>query len=132
MMKQTVLLVEPHDGLRENIKELLELEGYSVKTLSTDSLTSDFVKTDLTAVLLISGLFLRENETAPIFPAQDVPIVVFSADSDDLSLVSEGKWIPLPFQTEELLDAVQVAFSSKSHAQHNTDSQFIDYNHTSP
>lgn len=132
MMKQTVLLVEPHDGLRENIKELLELEEYLVKTISVDSLTGDFVKTDLTAVLLISGLFLRENETSLIFPAQDVPIIVFSADSDDLSLVPEGKWIPLPFQTEELLGAVQEAFSSTSHAQRNNDSQFIDYNHTRP
>ncbi|MEO9851363.1 MAG: hypothetical protein ABJE80_01730 [Reichenbachiella sp.] len=132
MMKQTVLLVEPHEGLRENIKELLELEGYSVKTLHTDSLEGDFTKTEITAVLLISGLFLREAEMQLTFPTHDIPIIVFSADSDDLSLVPVGKWVPLPFQTEELLGAVQEAFSSTSHAQRNNDSQFIDYNHTRP
>ncbi|MEO9804913.1 MAG: hypothetical protein ABJF04_16775 [Reichenbachiella sp.] len=112
MMKQTVILVEPHDGLRENIKELLELEGYSVKTLEPDTYVSDFTHTQTTAVLLVSGLFLREKEGQLTFPTQNMPIIVFSADSDDLSLVPEGKWLSLPFETEQLLTAIKEAFTS--------------------
>ncbi|MEO9964148.1 MAG: hypothetical protein ABJF11_00075 [Reichenbachiella sp.] len=112
MMKQKVLLLEPHEGLRENIKELLELEGYIVKILNTDAIKGDFTKTETAAVLLISGLFLSENNRGLVFPTQDIPIIVFSADSDDLSYVPFGRWMPLPFQTEKLLDTVRTSFDS--------------------
>ncbi|MEP4095987.1 hypothetical protein, partial [Reichenbachiella sp.] len=61
---------------------------------------------------LVSGLFLREKEGQLTFPTQNMPIIVFSADSDDLSLVPEGKWLSLPFETEQLLTAIKEAFTS--------------------
>lgn len=113
MMKRTVLIVEPHDGLRDNIKELLELEGYDVEILPSSPASEEITRVDNPTILLVNTTQLPQKILNQVSTAQHTPIVILSPRPDGIAKFPLCTWLPLPFETHELLVAVKKAFNTE-------------------
>lgn len=85
-MAHTVLIVDDDQGIREALKELLEIEGYTVDTASSGHEGLAYLRGKTPKLVLLDlmmpgmgGLEFREKQLAEgLVP--DVPVILMSAD----------------------------------------------------
>ncbi|RYZ98819.1 MAG: response regulator [Proteobacteria bacterium] len=85
-MPNTILIVDDDQGIREALKELLEIEGYHVDTANGGTEGLAYLRANKPSLVLLDlmmpgmgGLEFRENQLAENL-APEVPVVLMSAD----------------------------------------------------
>lgn len=99
-MRQTVLIVEDHDVIRESMRELLESEGYYVATASNGREALDqlnaiaipcLILLDLMMPIMSGGEFLAALAQSRTDVLQQSAVVVITAAADTF-----GRHLPVP------------------------------------
>ncbi|MEI6488665.1 MAG: response regulator [Bacteroidota bacterium] len=115
---KTVLLIEDNTNIRENLHEMLELEGYKVvvakngrigleaaKTCHPDIILCDISMPELNGYEVFSGL--KENQETSHIP---FIFVTASADRREVELglnMGAHAYIQKPFNDEELFETIE-------------------------
>jgi CheY-like chemotaxis protein len=117
MSAKRILVVDDHEQIRDSIKEILELEGYEVKTAinGKDALSQvagfqpDLIVTDILMPDMDGyELMMKKWTDQQIY---EVPIIVVSAMVSKYDIAAgkalgAKKYITKPFKATELLEAV--------------------------
>jgi len=116
VMAHTVLIVDDDQGIREALKELLEIEGYTVDTACSGHEGLDYLRRQKPKLILLDlmmpgmgGLEFRENQLAEgLLP--DVPVVLMSADGQIQKRGEEARvteYLRKPMDINEVLELVK-------------------------
>lgn len=119
----TVLVVDDESDIRNLLKDLLELYGYSVVTASSaDSAYSILQERDVSAV--VSDVIMKGETGVDLLvrtrqASSDVPFVMisgFAGDHTEDSVVAAGAdaFIKKPFSQIDLIAAIKKAIEEKS------------------
>ncbi|MEP1093811.1 MAG: hypothetical protein ABJG78_01800 [Cyclobacteriaceae bacterium] len=103
-MEKLIFLVESDKDLRENITELLELEGYDVVCLTSDETKSVF-QSYHAGLVVFNTLTLSEpiDEFVRFLKNKVDGIVAFCSNDEDPQINEADIKILLPFDYQELL-----------------------------
>lgn len=113
MPKKPILIVEDDRDIRENLKELLESENYSVALASNGAIALEMIRSgqvspcliflDLMMPVMDGRKFLKEFHQEP--EAQSIPVVILTADVEPV----EGQVsaiIKKPVDLDAILEAI--------------------------
>lgn len=117
MNQKRVLVVEDSPDIRENITEILELEGYIVTACRNgqEGLAAlkesipDLILSDIRMPFMDGYELLKEAKKDSVF--RTIPFVLMSAfversDVDHAMKLGADAYLPKPFHTDELLQVV--------------------------
>jgi DNA-binding response OmpR family regulator len=123
-MKKKILVVEDTIEALENLRQLLELEGFEVVTAANGAdaihkfylFTPDIVITDLQMPKMDGFAFIEEVKKTEAL--KSIPIIVFSAnatsDNEQNSLKSGAAlFLKKPCPTEVLINAIHTVLNGK-------------------
>lgn len=99
--------MEGDDSLRENITELLELEGYQITSVAPSSAKSVFQNYQ-PGIAILNELTLSQpiDESIRFLKDKVDGIVVLCSDVDDPQLLQADIKIPLPFDYKEFEEQI--------------------------
>ena len=111
--RQTILIVEDDEDLRRLFRTALTLAGYTVEEAGDglealqkiDHSPPDLVVLDL-MLPQISGLTVRQEIAAHVF-TRDIPVVIITGSTTDLSHIRSACVLRKPISPEQLLTTVQ-------------------------
>lgn len=104
-MEKSIFLMETDDVLRDNITELLELEGYSVTSLTLDEAKSTFQNYHVGLLIFNMHTLAEPVHSFIRFIKNKVDgIAVLCSDEDDPQIDEADIKIILPFGYDELLN----------------------------
>jgi DNA-binding NarL/FixJ family response regulator len=120
--KKKILLIEDEQQLRENITELLELNGYDVLPVDAGDKAMQFISIYKPDLILCDIKMPRYdgywvlNETRKLNPTGKVPFIFISAKVDRADVrtgmdLGADDYLTKPFSAEELLSAVNARLS---------------------
>jgi two-component system, OmpR family, response regulator len=123
-MAVKILVVEDEQVLRENLRELLEMESYEVKTAANGveglralhSYLPDLILCDIKMVEMDGYEFIRSLRNSPAFT--NIPFIYLSAkvEKDDIRQgmnLGADDYLLKPFKRAELLKAIEVRLRRK-------------------
>jgi CheY-like chemotaxis protein len=116
MMANTILIVDDDQGIREALKELLEIEGYTVDTATSGIEGLAYLREKKPTLVLLDlmmpgmgGLEFREKQLAEgLLP--DVPVVLMSADGQIQKRGEQAQvtdYLRKPMDINEVLELVK-------------------------
>ena len=122
---KTVLLIEDHPDIRENICELLELEGYKVFVAVNGKVGIDLALENKPDIILCdimgpetdSRAFLKLASEDKVI--RDIPYILFSEDSSDSQIRNTAAKqnnafiLTKPFEARDLLNAITERLNEK-------------------
>jgi len=124
-MKETILLIEDDQIMRENTSEMLELAGYTVETAENgmygvekakrykpDLIICDIMMPDLDGY---GVLYLLSNDNE----LRDIPFVFLTAKAERTDMrkgmeLGADDYLPKPFEEDELLKTVEMRLKKKA------------------
>lgn len=112
---RVVLIITPNAPLGENIRELMELEGYDVHVSHNIEETHQSLLQDVPQVVLcdelnLNGTFkgiLKEVKSAP----NNLKLILLNKDGDHSQYAHVDNSIAMPFTPEEISDKIGQAFN---------------------
>ena len=114
-MKKKVLLFEDDPDLKENIAELIEINGYSVETFSSDSPVNDsMLKNDAIAICNATTVLRPVDEFIDFLREKVDSIIVLCTDSSNNATDGASAKIVMPFEENELVHVLQELSASNN------------------
>lgn len=124
-MKNSVLIVEDDEIIRENIKEYLEINGFEVfesdngksglsiaRNDSPDIIISDIMMPEMNGIEMIAEL--KKNTNTSLIPVILITAKVESKDVREGMTVGADDYITKPFDLEDLLHSVNTQIEKKN------------------
>lgn len=109
----TVLLVEDDVAIREGVRELLELEGFSVRETSNGKEALDFLETQSYPCLILLDLMMPVMDGWSFMEiaynklmAEKIPVMIVSAVTDKRRIPEGIAHLPKPINIDALLEHV--------------------------
>ncbi|MEO9485230.1 MAG: hypothetical protein ABJG47_17355 [Ekhidna sp.] len=119
-MKKKVLLFEDDLDLKENIAELIEINGYSVETFSSDSLVNTSVlEKDAIAIFNTSTVLRPVDEFIHLLGEKVDSLIVLCTDANNILTDQADAKIVLPFEEVELISTLRKLSSSNDFFRNN-------------
>lgn len=109
-MKKLIHVIDNDGHLRDNITELLEMEGYQVNVINPDDV-NQWLGT-ISGLVLINGLTLRNQTERIISAVKDQTngiggsVLVLSEDLNQEAFRNADRLIPMPFSQSEFSESV--------------------------
>lgn len=114
MSNKTLLLVEDDPDIRTTLKEVLELEGYSVLSAANGKEAYDLLKTSPKPCLILLDLMMPVMNGWEFLEAQqshakiaNVPVIVVSAAGDKAKSAKAHGFIKKPIEVDGLLEMIE-------------------------
>ncbi len=106
-MRKLIFLIEGDQCLRENISELLQLDGYEVRYLTSEESRS-VLREQTPGIVIFNELTLEEpaNEFIKFLKEKVDGVIVLCSDEENTQLSKADIRIMLPFDLEEILKGV--------------------------
>jgi CheY-like chemotaxis protein len=112
-----ILLIEDNNEIRENVTELLELEGYAVITASNGRIGFELAKKELPDIIL-SDIMMPEMNGHEVYAAlkldnltKQIPFIFLTSSSEKKQVqaaLDKGvdAYLQKPFEAQDMFDAV--------------------------
>jgi len=123
-MEKVILAIDDDESFLLTIKDILEQEGYDVKTLS-DSLETEIYIEKYKPGLIIMDIFMPDRSGFNLIESfnekgiyQDIPKIFITCLDDDIERMTAracgvAHYITKPFQAEELISLVKKTLDTK-------------------
>ncbi|MEP1095180.1 MAG: hypothetical protein ABJG78_08730 [Cyclobacteriaceae bacterium] len=116
IMSKPVYVVDREGDLRENIVELLNLEGYSAQPVLPEDIESLSTQDNPLSVVLCNFTSIGDQpekfiNDAVLDPNGSLKLVALGDDEDNPAVYKADAFVPLPFSKQELIQPIFDFFS---------------------